>query len=80
MNTYQYVMTRYTNDCENITKCNEPRLLLDSLQAIVATGDKVDVIDGYTGEVLCALNCPDPYIQEAFGLMMKGRMFEKVFD
>lgn len=77
--TYQYILTRYTNDCENIIKCNEPRLLLDSLLVIVATGDRVEVIDGFTGELLCAQNCADPYMQEAFGLMVLGRLMEQAW-
>ena len=78
MTQYQYVMTWYPEGSENIIKCNEPRLLLDTLQTIVSKGVHVEVIDGFTGEVLCVMNHPNAYMQEAFGLMVLGRQMEKL--
>ena len=77
MTQYQYEMTWYPDNSENIIKCNEPRLLLDTLQTIAGKGIHVEVIDGFTGELLCAQNCEHPYMQEAFGLMVLGRLMEK---
>ena len=42
------------------------------LQEHVEKGAHVDVIDGLTGEVLCAQNCEDPYIQEDFAMLIVG--------
>lgn len=78
MTQYQYVMTWYPDGSENILKCDEPRLMLDTLQAITTAGVHVEVIDGFTGEVLCVMNHPNAYMQEAFGLMVLGRQMEKL--
>ena len=74
---YQYNLIHYGEDHETTIKTNDPRLLLDTLQGIVNMGDRVDVIDGFTGEVLCAQNCENPIMQEAFGLMVLGRLMER---
>lgn len=78
MTQYQYEMIWYPEGSENILKCNEPRLMLDTLQAITTAGVHVEVIDGFTGEVLCVMNHPNAYMQEAFGLMVLGRQMEKL--
>ena len=78
MTQYQYEMTWYPDGSENIIKCNEPRPLLDTLQIIASKGIHVEVIDGFTGELLCAQNCADPYMQEAFWVMVLGRLMEKL--
>ena len=74
---YQYNLIHYGADHETIIKTNDPRLLLDTLQGIATTGDRVEVIDGFTGEILCAQNCEHPIMQEAFGLMVLGRLMER---
>ena len=78
MTQYQYVMTWYPDGSENILKCDEPRLMLDTLQEIVNAGVHVDVIDGFTGEVLCIMNHPDAFMKADFKLMMLGRQMEKL--
>ena len=75
--TYQYNLTYYSNGNENIIRTNDPRCLLDTLQVIATKGLHVEVIDGFTGELLCAQNCEHPIMQEAFGLMVLGRLMEK---
>ena len=77
--TYQYILTHYTEDAETTIKTNDARLLLDILQKVVSVGNQVEVIDGFTGELLCAQNCADPYMQEAFGLMVLGRLMEQAW-
>lgn len=77
MTQYQYEMTHYGADHETTIKTNDPRLLLDTLQGIATTGDHVEVINGYTGEILCAQNCGHPYMQDDFGLMVLGRLMER---
>lgn len=74
---YQYNLIHYGADHETTIKTNDPRLLLDTLQGIATTGDRVEVIDGFTGEILCAQNCEHPIMQEAFWLMVLGRLMER---
>lgn len=45
----------------------------------VEQGAHIDVIDGLTGEVLCAQNCEDPYIQDDFALLIVGWMAKEAF-
>ena len=78
MAQYQYVMTWYPDGNEMTMKTNDSRLLLDTLQGVTNMGDHVEVIDGFTGEVLCVMNHPNAYMQEAFGLMVLGRQMEKL--
>jgi hypothetical protein len=42
-------------------------------------GAQVDIIDGLTGEVLCAQNCEDPYMQDDFALLLMGWMAKESF-
>ena len=78
MTQYQYEMTWYPEGNEMTMKTNDSRLLLDTLQGVTNMGDHVEVIDGFTGEVLCVMNHPNAYKQEAFGLMVLGRQMEKL--
>ena len=78
MAQYQYVMTWYPDGNEMTMKTNDSRLLLDTLQGVTNMGDHVEVIDGFTGEVLCVMNHPNAYMQEAFRLMVLGRQMEKL--
>ena len=78
MTQYQYEMTWYPEGNEMTMKTNDSRLLLDTLQGVTNMGDHVEVIDGFTGEVLCVMNHPNAYMQEAFGLMVLGRQMEKL--
>lgn len=79
MTQYMYEMTHYAENAEITYKVNDVRFLIDTLLDIVKTGDRVEVIDGFTGELLCAQHCADPYTQEEFGLMVLGRLMEKVW-
>lgn len=69
-------MTQYGADYELTIKTNDPRLLLDTLVEIDC---HVEVINGFTGELLCAQNCEQPYMQNDFGLMVLGRLMEKTW-
>ena len=77
MTQYQYEMTWYPDDNEMTMKTNDARLLLDTLQGVASMGDHVEVINGFTGEILCAQNCEHPIMQDDFGLMVLGRLMEK---
>lgn len=79
MTRYQYEMTHYAENAEMTIKVNDIRFLIDTLLDTVEMGDHVDVIDGFTGELLCAQNCANPYMQEAFGLMVLGRLMEEIW-
>ena len=39
----------------------------------------IEVIDGFTGEILCAQNCEDPILQDAFGLCLLGFMVKQAW-
>ena len=77
MKQYLYEMTHYAKNAEMTIKVNDVRFLIDTLLDTIEMGDYVEVIDGFTGELLCAQNCADPYMQEAFGLMVLGRLTER---
>ena len=77
MTRYQYEMTHYAENAEMTIRVNDVRFLIDTLLDTIEMGDRVEVIDGFTGEILCAQNCADPILQEAFGLMVLGRAMEK---
>ena len=77
MKQYLYEMTHYAKNAEMTIKVNDVRFLIDTLLDAIEMGDYVEVIDGFTGELLCAQNCADPYMQEAFGLMVLGRLTER---
>lgn len=79
MNKFKYVMTMYSENLEQEWRVNDPIALLDMLQELSHTGNHIDVIDGFTGEVLCILNHPNPYMQEEFSLMVLGRLMEQVW-
>ena len=42
-------------------------------------GTQIEVIDGFTGEILCAQNCEDPILQDAFGLTLLGFLMEQAW-
>ena len=79
MNTYLYELTHYAKNAEMTVKANDARFIIDTLLSTVEMGDHVDVISGLTGEVLCAQNCDDPIMEEGFGLMVLGRLIEKMW-
>ena len=78
MTQYQYEMTWYPEGNEMTMKTNDSRLLLDTLQGVTNMGDHVEVIDGFTGEVLCVMNHPDAFMKADFKLMILGRQMEKL--
>lgn len=77
MKQYLYELTWYPEGNEMTMKTNNARLLLNTLHGVITMGDKVEVIDGFTGELLCAQNCDNPYIQEGFSLMFLGSLMER---
>ena len=77
MNQFKYVMTMYSEDLEQEWRMNDPVVLLDTLQELSHTGNHIEVIDGFTGEVLCVLNHPNQFMQEEFSLMVLGRLMQK---
>ena len=77
MNQFKYVMTMYSEDLEQEWRMNDPVVLLDTLQELSHTGNHIDVIDGFTGEVLCVLNHPNQFMQAEFSLMVLARVMQK---
>jgi hypothetical protein len=77
MNQFQYVVTLYTADFEQEVRTNDPRIAIQTALDFAGTGCHVDVINGFTGEVLVCANHPEPYMQEDFNLMVLGYLMEK---
>jgi predicted RNA-binding protein with EMAP domain len=78
MNKYLYELTHFAGDNEIVIKTNDIRFLLDTMLGIAGMGDHIEVIDGFTGEVLAVMNHPEPYMQDAFSLMVLGRQMERL--
>lgn len=79
MNQYQYEVNVYSPEFESTYKTNDPRMTIELLLDYVGRGYHVEVINGFTGEVLCVQNHPEPYMQDDFGLMVLGRLMERVW-
>lgn len=76
---YQYNVCVYAPNAEWTCKTNDPRYAIQTMFEYVEQGFHVDVINGFTGEVLCIQNHPEPYMQEDFGLMVLGWMMEQIW-
>ena len=51
-----------------------------ALTFLLEHGDtQIEVIDGFTGEILCAQNCEDPILQDAFGLTLLGFLMKQAW-
>lgn len=82
MTNFKYEVSAYYNDRDYPMTCrtNEIDIMFAVLFEHVANGVWVEVIDGFTGELLCSQNHPEePYMQDEFGLMVLGYLMEKVW-
>lgn len=68
----KYVVTARYSDAELTLHTEHSETMFPFLMEHVEQGAHVDVIDGYTGEVLIAQGCENPYIQDDFSLMLLG--------
>lgn len=78
MKNYAYNVNVYGENDGATFRTNNVRDALDSYLKAVAQGGHCDLVNGYTGEVLAIVNCPDceDYATDETMLMIKGIIFE----
>ena len=72
MKTYTYNVTATYDDCEVEVKTNSADTAICALLEHAENGVPVDVVNGFTGEVLATANHDEPYITEEWSLMVLG--------
>jgi hypothetical protein len=77
MKNYNYIVNIYAED-EITFRTNDVRGALDTFLTHGGQGLHCDLLDGYTGEVLAIVNCPDceDYATDEIMLMTEGMFFE----
>lgn len=75
----KYIATAKYEDATLTCETWDAGAVLPFLLEHAEQGAPVDVIDGLTGEVLCAQNCENPYIQEDFATLILGWMAKEAF-
>ena len=77
MKNYNYIVNIYAED-EITFRTNDMRGALDTFLTHGAQDLHCDLLDGYTGEVLAIVNCPDceDYATDEILLMTEGVFFE----
>ena len=77
MKNYNYIVNIYAED-EITFRTNDVRGALDTFLTHGAQDLHCDLLDGYTGEVLAIVNCPDceDYATDEILLMTEGVFFE----
>ena len=77
MKNCNYIVNIYAED-EITFRTNDVRGALDTFLTHGAQGLHCDLLDGYTGEVLAIVNCPDceDYATDEIMLMTEGVFFE----
>jgi hypothetical protein len=78
MKNYNYNVNAYGENDETTFRTNDVRDALDAFLKTGAQGIHCDLLDGYTGEVLAIVNCPDceDYATDEIMLMTEGMFFE----
>ena len=79
MKNYNYIVNIYAED-EITFRTNDVRGALDTFLTHGAQDLHCDLLDGYTGEVLAIVNCPDceDYATDEILLMTGGVFFESL--
>ena len=77
MKNYNYIVNIYAED-EITFRTNDVHGALDTFLTHGGQGLHCDLLDGYTGEVLAIVNCPDceDYATDEIMLMTEGMFFE----
>jgi hypothetical protein len=77
MKNYNYNVNIYAED-EVTLRTNDVHVALDSFLTHGAMGLHCDLLNGYTGEVLAIVNCPDceNHATDEIMLMIQGMVFE----
>lgn len=80
MKNYLYNVNVYGENDEATFRTNNVRDALDSFLKAGAQGIHCDLLNGYTGEVLAIVNCPDceDYATDEIMLMTEGMLFESL--
>lgn len=78
MKNYAYHVNTYGENDEATFRTNDVRDALDTFLKGGAQGIHCDLVNGYTGEVLAIINCPncEDYATDETMLMIKGMIFE----
>ena len=78
MRNFNYNVNTYGENDEATFRTNDVRDALDTFLKAGAQGGHCDLVNGYTGEVLAIVNCPDceDYATDETMLMIKGMIFE----
>ena len=72
-----YNVIAYYDDATITCETNDINV---ALTLLLEHGDvHIEVIDGFTGKILCAQNCEDPILQDAFGLCLLGFMMKQAW-
>lgn len=72
-----YNVIAYYEDANITCETNDIHVALTFL---LEHGDThIEVINGFTGEILCAQNCADPILEDAFGLTLLGFLMEQAW-
>ena len=82
MKNYAYNVNTHGENGEAAFRTNDVRDALDTFLNAKAQGIHCDLLDGYTGEVLAIVNCPDceDCATPSTMLMIKGMLFEALED
>ena len=72
MKTYTYNIIANYDDCEIEVKTNSIETAICALLEHAESCAPVDVVNGFTGEVLATANHDEPYITEEWSLMVLG--------
>ena len=80
MKNYNYNVNIYGENDEVAFRTNDVRDALDSFLKGGAQGVHCDLLNGYTGEVLAIVNCPDceDFATDEIMLMTKGMIYERL--
>ena len=78
MKNYNYNVNIYGENDEVTFRTNDVRDALDSFLKGDTQGVHCDLLNGYTGEVLAIVNCPDceDFATDEVKLMIKGMIYE----
>ena len=80
MKTYTYNIIANYDDCEIEVKTNSAETAICALLEHAENGVLVDVVNGFTGEVLATANHDEPYITEEWSLMVLGWLMKTAWE
>ena len=72
-----YNVAAYYDDATITCETNDINVALTFL--LEHSDVHIEVIDGFTGEILCAQNCEDPILEDAFGMCLLGFLVKQAW-